>query len=96
MDIAPLFTEKMAERLKELAGHGRHFCVGCDERNSIDDAYFCLACGEVLCWQCTSRRRQRHDPFDGIMHPVCRCGHFFKRWDHWHLQAAKAFPKIFR
>lgn len=94
-NISP-FTENMAYRLKEMAEHSRHFCLGCDERNSIDNTYFCLACGEVRCWQCVTRYEKKTDPFDGKMHPVCYCGNFFKLWDDWYPQAAKVFPELFR
>jgi hypothetical protein len=91
--LAPaVFTEQMSRKLREMARYPKHYCFGCNKRNDIENVFFCLSCGEVICWACIHDHAKREDSFDGKQHHVCRCGQFLKLWDEWYVQAKQRFP----
>lgn len=80
----------MAYRLREIARFPKQYCFRCDQRNDIDNLFFCMRCGEIRCWQCINDYEQKLDSTDGKMHHVCICGDFLKSWDDWNAQVKKS------
>lgn len=77
----------MAYSLEDIAARGARQCCGyCDKRNSIENLFFCLQCGEICCWQCINRRGSKVDPADDKMHAACSCGQYLKSYDDWAMQ----------
>lgn len=82
------YTSEMAYRLKAIPERGaKQYCNCCGQRNSIENLFYCLRCGEICCWQCIGNRIKKLDAADGKSHPACNCSDFLKRYDDWLKQA---------
>jgi hypothetical protein len=75
-------------KLKAITERGfKQFCDHCGQRNSIENLFYCMRCGDNCCWNCISHRTKKLDDIDGLNHPSCKCGACLKSYDDWLKQS---------